>query len=93
MTRISKHGQWFACCLCVILALACTLCVFMPHLHECDSTECAICELLSLFQEAVVPPAAAVALVCIAGSLCFHSSLYRGIILCSLVQLKVKLSD
>lgn len=93
MTGFSKHKRLFARCLWAFLALVCILFVFLPHMHECEGMECAICALGTLFWKLLLPAVAATVLCCAAGILNCRYFLVLAQPHISLVQLKVKLSD
>lgn len=93
MSGFSGSKRLFFRCIWVFLALVCTFCLFLPHIHECEGMECAICVLSTLFTELPLPAAATTALCCAAGILSRRRFLGWAQNRFSLVELKVKLSD
>lgn len=92
MTRIGKEGRAFICCLCVVLAFVCAFCMLLPHLHECEGVECSVCALCSALKLLILT-VAGVLLVTVTVLHTCRECKPVGFESCSLVQLKVKLSD
>lgn len=92
MKKHTKSRQLIGC-LCVFLALVCAFCLLLPHLHEHDGLQCPVCALLSIMEGLPTP---AVVLALFAPILTILILLWivpYSWKVCSLVQLKVKLSN
>ena len=93
MARYAKLQRILIGCISVILALVCAFCLFIPHLHACEGVQCQICAVLSLYEMLWLPILTVAALletVYLQKDLSHSNGMDTG---CSLVQLKVKLSD
>ena len=92
MSKFTTSRQLFGC-LCVFLALVCAFCLLLPHLHQHDGLQCPVCALLSIM-EGFSAPAVVLALfapiLTVLILLWIEPYLWEG---CSLVRLKVKLSN
>ena len=92
MSKFTTSRRLFGC-LCVFLALVYAFCLLLPHLHEHDGLQCPVCALLSIM-EGLSAPAVVLALfapiLTILILLWSEPYLWEG---CSLVRLKVKLSN
>jgi hypothetical protein len=82
------------CCLCAILLVVCIFFSFLPHEHGCDGQECPICQLVTLFEVALL-------LLGVVSRLPGNDGSWDKTVSCrfpgrgsrTLVALKVKLSD
>lgn len=92
MVRMTKDRRKFICRLCVVLALVCAFCLLLPHLHQCEGMECPVCALVSALK-LWIPVAAGVFLLSVTVLYTCRECMAAGFESCSLVQLKVKLSD
>ena len=92
MAHMTKDRQQYICWLCVVLALVCAFSLLIPHLHECDGVQCSVCTLVSVLK-LWIPPATGLLLISITILNACRDCTPMGCECCSLVQLKVKLSD
>lgn len=92
MKKFTTSRQLISC-LCVFLALVCAFFLLLPHLHEHDGLQCPVCAILSIM-EGLSAPAVVLALfmpiLMVLILLWIKPYLWEG---CSLVRLKVKLSN
>ena len=93
MVRCSKMQQMFVCCLCIILALVCAFSFLLPHIHACDSKQCAVCALLADREWLWFPSIVLITTVMCILYLCKTIAASKICDQNSLVRLKVKLSN
>jgi hypothetical protein len=92
----SKNWKNIVALLCIIIIIAYTSIVFLPHIHDCVGPDCTVCTLIETSRNSFIG-LALIAVVCQFANIVFTiSSSYKSISSGNQgtpVALKVKLSD
>jgi hypothetical protein len=92
----SKNWKNIVVVLCIIIIIAYTSIVFLPHIHECVGPDCTVCTLIETSRNTMIGLALAATVHQLANILFTISSSYKSIPSGNNgtpVALKVKLSD
>ena len=91
----SKNWKNIVVILCVIIIIAYTSIVFLPHAHDCVGADCSVCALIETSRNTMIGLALAATVHQLANIIFTISNTYKSIPLGNdtPVALKVKLSD
>ena len=91
----SKNWKNIVVILCVIIIIAYTSIVFLPHVHDCVGADCSVCALIETSRNTMIGLALAATVHQLANIIFTISNTYKSIPLGNdtPVALKVKLSD
>ena len=92
---LSKNWKNIVVILCIIIIIAYTSIVFLPHVHDCVGADCSVCALIETSRNTMIGLALAATLHQLANIIFTISNTYKSIPLSNdtPVALKVKLSD
>ena len=92
---LSKNWKNIVVILCIIIIIAYTSIVFLPHVHDCVGADCSVCALIETSRNTMIGLALAATLHQLANIIFTISNIYKSIPLSNNtpVALKVKLSD
>ena len=93
---LSKYWKSIVAFLCILLIIAYTSIIFLPHAHDCVGSDCTLCALIEISRNTIIGLAIAATAHQLANILFTISSLYKSISSGNNgtpVALKVKLSD
>ena len=93
---LSKNRKSIVAFLCILLVIAYTSIVFLPHIHDCVGPDCTVCTLIETSRNSLIGLALIAVIYQFANILFPISSSYRSIPSGNNgtpVALKVKLSD
>ena len=92
----SKNWKNIVVILCIIIIIAYTSIVFLPHIHDCVGPDCTVCALIETSRNSLIGLALIVVVYQFANIVFTISSSYKSILSGNKgtpVALKVKLSD
>ena len=92
----SKNWKNIVVILCIIIIIAYTSVVFLPHIHDCVGPDCTVCTLIETSRNSLIGLALIVVVYQFANIVFTISSSYKSILSGNNgtpVALKVKLSD
>mgnify|MGYP006050863659 CR=1 FL=1 len=92
----SKNWENIVVILCIIIIIAYTSIVFLPHIHDCVGPDCTVCTLIETSRNSLIGLALIAVVYQFANIVVTISSSYQSILLGNNgtpVALKVKLSD
>ena len=92
----SKNWKNIVVILCIIIIIAYTSIVFLPHIHDCIGPDCTVCTLIETSRNSLIGLALIVVVYQFANIVFTISSSYKSILSGNNgtpVALKVKLSD
>ena len=92
----SKNWKRIVAFLCILLVIAYTSIIFLPHAHDCVGSDCTVCALIETSRNTMIGLVLAAAVHQLANILFTISCSYKSISLGDSgtpVALKVKLSD
>ena len=92
----SKNWKNIVVILCIIIIIAYTSIVFLPHIHDCVGPDCTVCTLIETSRNSLIGLALIAVVYQFANIVFTISSLYKSILSGNKgtpVALKVKLSD
>ena len=92
----SKNRNSIVAFLCILLVIAYTSVVFLPHAHDCVGSDCTVCALIETSRNTLIGFALIAVVYQFANIVFIISSLYKSILSGDKgtpVALKVKLSD
>ena len=92
----SKNWKNIVVILCIIIIIAYTSIVFLPHIHDCVGPDCTVCTLIKTSRNSLIGLALIAVVYQFANILFTISSSYKSILSGNKgtpVALKVKLSD
>ena len=92
----SKNWKNIVVILCIIIIIAYTSIVFLPHIHDCVGPDCTVCALIETSRNSLIGLALIAVVYQFANIVFTISSSYKSILLGNKgtpVALKVKLSD
>ena len=93
---LSKNWKSIVAFLCILLVIAYTSIVFLPHIHDCVGPDCTVCTLIEISRNSLIGLALIAVVYQFANILFTISCSYKSIPSGNngtLVALKVKLSD
>ena len=79
--------------ICVAFLLVCIFFSVFPHMHTCEESDCFLCVLRELFSENILLAGICFVLPLLLFAYGHLQVFARRLVCCTLVQLKVKLSD
>ena len=92
----SKNWKNIVVILCIIIIIAYTSIVFLPHIHDCVGPDCTVCTLIETSRNSLIGLALIAVVYQFANIVFTISSSYKSILSgnkCTPIALKVKLSD
>ena len=92
----SKNWKNIVVILCIIIVIAYTSIVFLPHIHDCVGPDCTVCALIETSRDSLIGLALIAVVYQFANTVFAISSSYKSILSGNQgtpVALKVKLSD
>ena len=93
---LSKNRKSIVAFLCILLVIAYTSIVFLPHVHDCARPDCTVCALIETSRNTLIGLALLAVVYQLPNIVFTISSSYKSILSGNngtLVALKVKLSD
>ena len=93
---LSKNWKSIVAFLCILLVIAYTSIVFLPHIHDCVGPDCTVCTLIETSRNSLIGLALIAVVYQFANIVFTISSSYKSILSGNNgtpVALKVKLSD